>query len=600
MAGGIRSLIHFLHATRQQLPDPRLIIRWVYIGRLSLAAAIFLAALFAWERAPIADTRAASVAFALAMVVTAASAVYSEVQKRPLGRTFLYLQAIFDLLLATAVVHLTGGQESQFAAVYILVIAGASLLLPIGSTLLIALLGCVLYFGDILVGHPGAWTFDLALALQLLVFGIVALGSAYISARLQQVSAGTAELAAELVKVRLQGTDILRNIRSGIISVDEAGRLLYANPAAASLLGLDLGDAQIGQPILRALARRAPELAQVLERTVRARTRINRGEGQIVLPDRSFPIGLTTTFAEQPGVPGAPPGAPGSIAGTAIFQDISDQKKLDSLHLRAERLEAVAELSASLAHEIKNPLAAVRSAVEQLARMPTADDDARTLSALIMRESDRLSRLLSEFLDFARVRVATTRRVDLGAVARDACDLVTAHPDKQDGVHVVCQLPPDEVIVEGDDDLLHRAVFNLALNAVQASPTSGRVAIEVESLAPDQLPQGVFFEHGAVAVRVTDDGPGIPPEIRDRLFDPFFTTKPGGSGLGLPIVHRAIEAHRGLVLVDSAEGTGTRFTVILPRAEAAAAAADPEPEHTVGRDAEAALAGAADRTGDRL
>jgi two-component system, NtrC family, sensor histidine kinase PilS len=222
MAGGIRSLIHFLHATRQQLPDPRLIIRWVYIGRLSLAAAIFLAALFAWERAPIADTRAASVAFALAMVVTAASAVYSEVQKRPLGRTFLYLQAIFDLLLATAVVHLTGGQESQFAAVYILVIAGASLLLPIGSTLLIALLGCVLYFGDILVGHPGAWTFDLALALQLLVFGIVALGSAYISARLQQVSAGTAELAAELVKVRLQGTDILRNIRSGIISVDEA------------------------------------------------------------------------------------------------------------------------------------------------------------------------------------------------------------------------------------------------------------------------------------------------------------------------------------------------------------------------------------------
>jgi len=110
---------------------------------------------------------------------------------------------------------------------------------------------------------------------------------------------------------------------------------------------------------------------------------------------------------------------------------------------------------------------------------------------------------------------------------------------------------------------LHRAVFNLALNAVQASPHGGRVRVELAPLTMDQVPAGVSFDLGGVALRVSDDGPGIPLEIRDRLFDPFFTTKPGGSGLGLSIVHRAIEAHAGFVFVDS-DDRGTRVTVLLP------------------------------------
>jgi two-component system sensor histidine kinase PilS (NtrC family) len=110
-------------------------------------------------------------------------------------------------------------------------------------------------------------------------------------------------------------------------------------------------------------------------------------------------------------------------------------------------------------------------------------------------------------------------------------------------------------------------VFNLALNAVQASPPDSEVRIEVSAGSFDPLPNGVSLDGGAVALRVSDNGPGIPADIRDRLFDPFFTTKANGSGLGLAVVHRAIEAHRGLVFVDS--GThGTRFTVILPKGKA--------------------------------
>jgi two-component system sensor histidine kinase PilS (NtrC family) len=550
-------LTHSSDSDLRALLDRRRILRWVYLGRLTLAAAIFVAALLVWQRATPVDTLLASLTFACAMVATVGSAMYSEIQRRPVGSTFYYLQALLDLLLVTTIVHVTGGSASQFAALYILVIAAASLLLPIGGGLLVAGLGNVLYFADAIWGHDTA--LNLSVWLQLGVFAVVALGTGYLSARLQEAGAGKEDLAAELVKVRLQAADILHNIRSGILTVDDSGRLLYANPAAAALLGVRLED-HIGKPALDVIRGVAPELATALDRTVREGVRINRGEAEVESGGRSYPIGLTTTVSE------------GDhrfyeATATAIFSDISDQKRLESLRLRAERLEGVTALSASLAHEIKNPLAAIRSAVEQLALVPAADDDSRTLGALIVRESDRLSRLLSEFLDFARVRVTRTARVDLGAIAAGAATLAASHPDRKDGVRVVCNAPPEPLVVEGDEDLLHRAVFNLALNAVQAAPERGQVSIDVAPLAGDQLPGGVSFADGAVALRVSDDGPGIPADIRERMFDPFFTTKPGGTGLGLPVVHRAIEAHRGVVFVDS-NGRGTRFTVLLPRTPA--------------------------------
>ncbi|GAC1517082.1 MAG: ATP-binding protein [Gemmatimonadaceae bacterium] len=529
--------------------------RWVYVGRLSVAAAIFLAALVVWSDATPADTFIAALACSGTVAFTAASAAYTELQRRDVSTTFYYLQAVFDLLLVTSVVHLTGGRESQFSALYILVIASASVLLPVGGGLLVAALGNVLYIADVLWG--GRATADIHVWMQLGVFAIVALGSAYVSARLQEAGEGKEELVAELTKVRLQAADILRNIRSGIVTVDGDGRLVYANPAAGTLLDLPL-DLHFGKSVAELLATRAPELARVLIRSAHDGARTIRAETTIETSSRRFPIGVTTTYmaSDQDRV---------NATATAIFQDISDQKRIDTLRVRAERLEAVAELSASLAHEIKNPLASIRSAVEQLGQSPKARDDDRLLSILIVRESDRLSRLLSEFLDFARARVTRIQPLDVGAVVRGATDLVRAHPDCRPGITVVCDLPTEPLTVDGDDDLLHRAIFNLTLNAVQALPERGTVRVDLAALPDADLPDGVHFETGAVAIRVSDDGPGIPAEIRSRLFTPFSTTKPGGTGLGLPVVHRAIEAHRGLVFVDSGS-TGTRFTIILPRA----------------------------------
>lgn len=545
-------------AERAFFLDPARLVRWVYVGRLSVASAIFIAAVLVWQDA-LTDTGkllVASLTFVIALVATAGSILYSEFYRRPLRPTFFHLQSVFDLLLVTAVVHVTGSSSSQFAALYILVIATSSLLLPVGGGLLIAALGNVLYAAD------AFWSVDAPISaavwLQLGVFAVVALGSAWVSAKLKEAGADT---EAVLAHVRLQAADVLFNIHSGIITVDGGGLLLYANPAAERLLGMDL-DGLVGRPVFPAIRAIAPDLANAVERSVHDRVRTTRGEAVISTVARRFPIGMTTTYTEGDG-------RNTDRTATAIFQDISDQKRIETLRLRAERLEGVAELSASLAHEIKNPLASIRSACEQLSLSSLTGADEKTLAQLVMRESDRLSRLLSEFLDFARVRVARREPLDLAHLAAGAARLASEHPDRPEHVTVTCVAREGEFFVEGDEDLLHRAVFNLLLNAVQASPERGDVRLEVTTASPDLLDIGTTFTAGGVALTIVDAGAGIPAEIRDRMFDPFFTTRPGGSGLGLAVVHRAIDAHRGLVFVDSSS-SGTRFTVVLPRVAHAA------------------------------
>jgi two-component system sensor histidine kinase PilS (NtrC family) len=527
----------------------------MFAGRLTLAASIYVAAVFVWRDADAASTLIASLTFAVTAVFTAWSAWRVRGPARQLSKTFLYGQLVFDTLVVTAVVHVTGSEELPlFAALYIVVNTAAAFLLPIGGSLLLAVFGSALYAFDVF-----GWSnvpLNLALGMQVSVFVAAALATSWISSRVQQLSMSSQQLAAELTQVSLEAEDILNNIRSGILTVDEQGVLLYANPAASDLLGIDL-HAFAGRQVLEDLARVSPGLVAATRRTLDEHSTAQREEAQVDDAARSFPIGVTTTSNEGDG-------ARLRRSVTAIFQDISDQKRVEQFRLRAERLEAVAELSASLAHEIRNPLASIQSAVEQLGRSDRSTPDEQALTRLIVRESDRLSRLLSEFLDFSRTRMTSIGSVDLAAIALGAANLAAAHPSRNEGVDVECILPPEPVMIDGDEDLLHRAVFNLVLNAVQAAPAGSTVRVDVGPAPEGKLIGGARVGRDAVAFRVSDTGPGIAPEVRDRLFQPFTTTKQGGSGLGLPVVHRAIEAHRGMVLVDS-DDTGTRITIVLPR-----------------------------------
>jgi len=535
---------------------PRRLLVWIYGVRLAVASANFTWAMVIALFANPTNALIAATTFVSSIILTAASFVRTEVNRKSTGPGFLYLQFVHDLLLITSIVHITGGADSQFAALYILVNAAAALLLPIGSSLLLAMLGSALYVGDAFLVSGGDLT--TALVLQLVVFSLVAIGTGYIAARLQEAGEGRAELQAELHSTRLRAADILANIRAGILTVDDGGRLLYANPTASLMLGTALED-EIGSPVLDRIKAVAPALVDAVRRHLIERRPLARAEGSLLRDGSTIPLGITTTSVS---------GDLRQVGGatTVIFQDISDEKRVETLRLRAQRLEAVAELSASLAHEIKNPLASIRSAVEQISHRSAATSDERTLGDLIVRESDRLSRLLSEFLDFARVQASRRERLDLRDVVRSAAALGGTHPDRRDGVTLTVELGEDPAPLDGDEDLLHRAVFNLVLNALQAAPPQSTVVVSLRRLALHEQPTGLPFHAAAHALEVRDEGAGIAPEIQDRLFEPFATTKIGGSGLGLAVVHRAIEAHRGVILVDS-DTRGTRFTVLLPIAE---------------------------------
>ena len=391
--------------------------------------------------------------------------------------------------------------------------------------------------------------------LQLGLFAVVGAVTAYLASRVSAMGAEHEALAGELRQVRLEAADVLRSIPTGIVTVDGDGRLLYCNPAAEQILGFRERQ-WLGRSIMPEFARMAPEFWAALTATARRGVRAMRVEAMVRRADRTFPIGVTTTTHEEPG--GAPP-----PRVTAIFTDISDSKRLEELHLRAERLEAVAELSSSLAHEIRNPLASIRSSVEQLSRAKRADAEDKFLTGLIMHESDRLSRLLSEFLDFSRVRVTECRPLDLRTVAVAVIELVREHPDCPEGARI--DLAGDPTPMEGDEDLLHRVVMNLVLNAVQAAGKDARVTVETGRSGAHDLPGGAGIEN-PIFLSVSDNGPGIPEPLRARMFEPFVTGRDGGTGLGLAIVQRAVAAHRGLVLVDSAPGQRTTFTVYFPAA----------------------------------
>ncbi len=535
---------------KNTLPDQRTLLTWLFAGRLVLATGALLWAALVWTERP-QESFIVSIAVVFALVFTGYGAWAVFLLNRKAGNTFFLIQAMVDLGLVTTVVHFVGQPQSAFPALYALVVVAYALLMPPVWVSVTAGLAAVLYLGDTIWNH--GFGLDTATWAQIVVYNLVFAIVAVLGHRLREAGMEQATLATELQRVRLEADDILRNIRSGVLTVDGVGRLAFINPTAERLLDLD-GEALIGRPVLDHLKTRSSELWAAAVAGIRNGRKISRGEGMVVQGGgRMFPIGLsTTTFRQE---------AQEAPSVTAIFTDISDLKEVQELHMRAERLEAVAELSASLAHEIRNPLASIRSSVEQLARSKHADEDERFLSGLIVRESDRLSRLLSEFLDFARVRATQFVPLDLHSVIVAVVRLIRAHPDCRPDAAITVE--GEHTVLEGDEDLLHRVIANLVLNAVQAARGPIRITVTVTAVQAADIPHGTNLEH-AVRLQVKDNGPGIPEEVRERLFQPFVSGRSGGSGLGLAIVQRAVEAHRGLVLVDSGPASGTTFTIFLP------------------------------------
>ena len=531
------------------LPDQRRLLSWLFAFRIALATLVLVRAAFIWTTEPDVSFFAAT-GVLLFFVITAYGAYQILIRRVEPGLGFFVSQALADLSVVTTLVSVGGEAGGTLAAMYIVVITVYALLLPTWAGLSVAIGAAAGYVMATLWSANG----DLPAGLwgQLTVFAFVFLLVAVLGHRLQHTAAQQTRLETELRRVRFEASEVLSSIKTGVITVDGHGRLAFANPAGVRLLGID--PSLLGLPVLELLELKAPELHAAIVAGLERGIRVGRGEGMVSLESgQSFPIGLSTTTFEQT-MGGLP-------AVTALFTDLSELKQLQELHLRAERLEAVAALSASLAHEIRNPLASIRSSVEQLALSAQADEDERTLGRLIVKESDRLNRLLGEFLDFTRVRAVNFSTVNLHGVALETAKLIRKRPEFTD--ELALEVEGEATLIEADEDLVHRIVSNLVLNAVQACKGKGRVVVTVGTSRTDGLPPGGVMED-PVRLVVADDGPGIDADLLERLFQPFVSHRPGGSGLGLAIVQRAVEAHRGLVLVDSEPGRGATFTVYLP------------------------------------
>jgi two-component system sensor histidine kinase PilS (NtrC family) len=249
----------------------------------------------------------------------------------------------------------------------------------------------------------------------------------------------------------------------------------------------------------------------------------------------------------------------GNRLGVIIdFQDLTRLKMMESELKRADRLAAIGGMAARLAHEIRNPLASISGSVQLIAQGGGVADQDRKLLEIVLRETDRLNGLIGEFLSYARPTAPVLARLDLGSLVDSLLALLQG--DARFAAVEVRKGVPPTLTVAGDPGQLEQVLWNLLVNAAEAMPGGG--IIDISACGP--LPYPEFAMEQATRITVRDSGVGMTEDERKLIFEPFFTTKQGGTGLGLATVYRIIEAHGGRILVDSAKGEGTSFTVLLP------------------------------------
>ncbi|MFN2431223.1 MAG: nitrogen regulation protein NR(II) [Gemmatimonadota bacterium] len=555
--------------------DLRNILRWVFLLRICLSTAILLTgALFSQHvfRGP------SGLVLLLSLAGSIAFTVWGWVRLRSGrldGQTFLWLQVVHDLAFITVVVLYTEGVGSAFTLLYIPLVALASVLFGTSGGALVASAASTIFIllGVYQRGFAGAaWSprwlprlappaepFLLNVLLLVMLFFLVALLTAFLRRRLVTAGARVRELETEIRFMTVDTRDVLDSIESGVVSIDGRGELAFINREALDLLGIQLL-APDAAAVWQELRARAPALARLLVETLEFKPAISRGEVQLDSPEgRHVPLGITTNLLYDER--GARRGV------TAVFRDISHVKRMEELSRQRDRLAAVAELAASLAHEIKNPLASIRTSVELLASEAPAGGEEGRLYGLIVKESDRLSKLLTDFLHFSRMELREELPVALRELLEEVVELHTLRSGPARAEIRLEWIGLREPVVDGDFDLLKQLFQNLLANAVQAAAEgSGRARVTI-AVSRDYAANAERYGLDAstfVETRVADNGPGIQPADLPRIFDPFFTTKPQGNGLGLAIVHRVVNVHGGAIFVESTPGKGAEFRVYLP------------------------------------
>jgi two-component system sensor histidine kinase PilS (NtrC family) len=467
------------------------------------------------------------------------------------------LQASFqlsgDLLIFGSLVYLTGGPSSPFAFLFLIVVAVGALTFGLRGALTVAG-GAFAVYGAIseataygLLPRPSFVQLfpplgHSALAFQIFVtgagFAVVALLTSYLAHSLQQAEGRLrGEQAASARLFALSG-DVLRSVDSGVLAADLQGRVVLANPAAQRILGSEL--ALEGRHLAELLPFVGIEWSMVLEKLANGHP--VRLEGTV--SGRGIPLGCTVTPLHA--------GDATPVGLVVHFRDLTQAREEATRIRLRERMEAVGEMAAGIAHEIRNPLASISGSAQVLGKVPGLGEKERRLSHIIVEESRRLSRIIESFLGYARPPDPQRGPCDIARTLEETLTLFGNSPEVTPAHKIASEIVPHPQPVIADEKLLRQAFFNLARNAIQAMPQGGTMRVEAG-------PQG-----RAYVIRWCDEGIGMEPQQIQEIFQPFKAFRKGGTGLGLAVVYSIVSDHGGDIHVSSAPGQGSVFTLRIP------------------------------------
>jgi signal transduction histidine kinase len=347
--------------------------------------------------------------------------------------------------------------------------------------------------------------------------------------------------------------DLVWSLRNGVLAVTVDGTVAVMNDVAYRILGITPRKSDIGRPFTGVLQRQ-PEVARIIAGAFDLTHLPNRAE--LRLKSTNKVIGYTISQVQD---------ERGRVTGvTLFFKDLTRVEQLEERERLRDRLAALGEMAAAIAHEVKNPLAGIEVMAGILKRQLPESQDAQTILGDIIKEAKMANAIVLEVLEFVRPIRLQVEHMSLLDVIKDAIALAdTLAPRGKVGVAL--NIPGGLATIQGDPHQLRQLFTNLLINAFEAMNGRGAVRIDATELPEEEAPTGGDTLVGAmVQVDVTDDGPGVPPDFMDRIFSPFFTTKPQGTGLGLAIVRKIVNAHDGRIDVHVPVSGGTQFRVTLP------------------------------------
>jgi two-component system sensor histidine kinase PilS (NtrC family) len=498
-------------------------------------------------------------ALPFAAVVLGVSVAYSlalRFTRLPL-RAQATAQFALDMLLVTWLVWVTGSLYSPYTALYILIISAAGLFLGARGALVTAV-GCAtcytaatLGLATGLLGGPGRGLSAASLAevaevagLNDVAFFVVGLLAARLAERQTLSEVQMREAANALASLRALHERIVESIRSGVITTDLERRVYTANRAAEEMTGYEATSLR-GQDVSILFGDIGGRIEESL--AAAAAGEVNpRYESECLTPE-GFLVKLGYNISPLSS-------ESGETTGLVItFQDLTDVRAMEETSRRQERLSAVGRVAAGIAHEIRNPLAAMRGSIQVLRSELSADPAQAELMDIVLSESDRLNRIITDFLTYARPRKFSLAETDLREPLRETFALLRHSPEVLDGHRLEEDLPTEPVTALADAEGIRQVFWNLSRNALKAMPEGGTLRAAMTRVSGR-----------SVRITFADTGRGMSPAQVERLFEPFSSSTTGGTGLGLSIVYQIIRDHGGTINVRSREEYGTTITIELP------------------------------------